>query len=67
MSCGTWNVRSMYRSRSLTAVARKLARYKLDLVGEEEFRWKKGGNLSQEIAHFFLEEEAKIVTSVHDI
>ena len=30
---GTWNVRSLYRAGSLTAVARELARYKLDLVG----------------------------------
>jgi hypothetical protein len=47
MSCSTWNVRSMYRSRSLTAVARELTRYKLDLVGVEEVRWKKVGTLSQ--------------------
>jgi hypothetical protein len=30
---GTWNVRSLYRSGSLTAVARELATYKLVLVG----------------------------------
>ena len=30
---GTWNVRSLYRAGSLMAVARELARYKLDLVG----------------------------------
>jgi hypothetical protein len=30
---GTWNVRSLYRAGSLTAVTRELARYKLDLVG----------------------------------
>jgi hypothetical protein len=30
---GTWNVRSLYRAGSLTAAARELARYKLDLVG----------------------------------
>jgi hypothetical protein len=29
---GTWNVRSLYRAGSLTAAARELARYKLDLV-----------------------------------
>jgi len=33
---GTWNVRSLYRAGSLTAAARELARYKLDLVG---VRW----------------------------
>jgi hypothetical protein len=29
---GTWNIRSLYRSDSLTAVARGLARYTFDLV-----------------------------------
>ena len=33
---GTRNVRSLYRAGSLTAVARELARYKLDLVGAQE-------------------------------
>jgi hypothetical protein len=32
MILGTWNVSSLYRSDSLTAAARELARYKLDLV-----------------------------------
>jgi exonuclease III len=40
---GTWNVRSMYRSVSLTTVARELVRYKLDLVGVQEVRWDKRG------------------------
>ena len=30
---GTWNVRSLYRAGSLTAVARELARYKSDYGG----------------------------------
>jgi hypothetical protein len=33
---GTWNVRNLYRAGSLMAAARKLARYKLDLVGVQE-------------------------------
>ena len=40
---GTWNVRSQYRSGSLTAAARELARYKLDLVDVQAVRWDKGG------------------------
>jgi len=32
MKIGTWNVRSLYRSGSLKAAARELARYKLDVV-----------------------------------
>ena len=39
---GTWNVRSMYRAGSLTAGARELAGYKLDLVDVQEVRWDKG-------------------------
>ena len=36
---GTRNVRSLYRSGSLTTVGRELARYKLDLVDTQEVRW----------------------------
>jgi hypothetical protein len=39
MRFGTWNVRSLYREGSITAVARELARYKLDLVGVQGGRW----------------------------
>jgi exonuclease III len=42
---GTWNVRSLYRAGSIMAVARKLVRYKLDLVGVQEVRWDKGGTV----------------------
>ena len=31
---GTWNIRSLFRAGSLKAVARELARYKLDSLGE---------------------------------
>ena len=34
----TWNVRSLYTAGSLAAAARKLARYKLDLVGVQEVK-----------------------------
>jgi len=42
MRFNTWNVRSLYRAGSLTAAAWELARYKLNLVGEQEVRWDKG-------------------------
>jgi hypothetical protein len=42
---GTWNVRSLYRSGSLTAVARELTRYNLHLVGVQEVRWDKRGTV----------------------
>jgi len=45
MRFGTWNVRSLYRSGSLTTVNRELARYKLDLVGVQEVRWDKEGEV----------------------
>jgi len=43
MRFGTWNVMSVYSSRSLTTAARVLARYKLDLVGDKDLTWDKGG------------------------
>jgi hypothetical protein len=42
---GTWNVRSLYIPGSLTAAARELTRYKLNLVGVQEVRWDKGGTV----------------------
>ena len=42
---GTWNVRSLYRAGSLTAAAKELARYRLDLVGVQEVRWDKGSTV----------------------
>ena len=36
MRFGIWKVRSLYRAGSLTAAARELATYKLDLVGVQE-------------------------------
>ena len=35
---GTWNGRSLYRTGSLTAAARELARYYINLVGVQEVR-----------------------------
>ena len=45
MRFSTWNVRSLYRTGSLTAAARELARYKLDLAGVQEVRWDKWGTI----------------------
>ena len=45
MRFGTWNVRSLYRVGLLTAAARELERYKLDLVGVQEVRWDSGGTV----------------------
>ena len=48
-----WYVRSLYRAGSLTAVARELARYKLDLVGVQEVRWDKWGTVRAGDYNFF--------------
>jgi len=53
MKFDTWNVRSLYRAGSLTAVARKLARHKLDTVGVQEVRWDKGGTVRAADYNFF--------------
>jgi len=42
MIFSTWNLRSLCRSGSPTAVARELIRCKLDLMGVQEVRWDKG-------------------------
>ena len=55
---GTWNIRSLYRSGSLTTVARELARYKLTLVGAQEVRWDKG-TIQEQGVFFSTEEERK--------
>ena len=51
---GTWNVRSLCRAGSLTAAARELARYKLDLVDVQEVRWDEGGTVRAGDYNFFL-------------
>jgi hypothetical protein len=50
---GTWNVRRLYRSGSLTSAARELARYKFDLLGVQEGRWDKGGTSRAGDYNFF--------------
>ena len=63
---GTWNVRSLYRAGSLTAAARELARYKLDLVGVQEVCWDKGGTVRARNYSFFTEKEMKIISWEQD-
>jgi hypothetical protein len=54
---GTWNVRSLYRSGSLTAVVRELERYKLDLVSVQKVRWHEGGTARVGDYSFFYVQE----------
>jgi exonuclease III len=53
MKLRTWNIRSLYRSGSLTTAARELARFKLDLVGVEEVKWEKRGMVRAGDYNFF--------------
>jgi hypothetical protein len=50
---GPWNVRSLYRASSITATARELAKYKLDLVDVQDVRWGKGGMVRVGDYNFF--------------
>jgi hypothetical protein len=45
MRFGIWNVRSLYRSQSVTTFSRELAGYKLYLVSVQKVKLDKGGNL----------------------
>jgi hypothetical protein len=56
MRFGTWNVRSMYRPRPLTTVARKVVKYRLDSVGKQEVGWDKGGATQERIILFLWRE-----------
>jgi len=61
MKLGTWNVRSLYGEGSLKAAARKLERYKLDVVGVQEVRWDEGGTVRKEIMIFSTGKEMIII------
>jgi hypothetical protein len=55
----------MYRAGSLTAAVRKLARYKLDLVGVQAVSFEKGGT-KQGIITFSMQNETKIINWEQD-
>ena len=63
---GTCNVRSQYRSGSLTTVAREFASYKLDLVDVQKLGGAKGTVLEQGIVFFSMEKEKKIINWEQD-
>jgi hypothetical protein len=53
MRFGTWNVRSMYRAGSFSAVAEEISKYKLHLVGVQEVTWDRSGTKSAGEYTFF--------------
>jgi exonuclease III len=61
MRFGTWNVRSLHMSGSLTRVAKELTRCKLDLVNVQDVRWKQGALLSVGVLFFVMEKGTKII------
>ena len=61
MNYGTLNVKGLYRSESLTTLARKVARYTLDLVGVQKVRWDKGVTVRAGDCIFPMEKETKII------
>ena len=65
MRFGTWNVRILYRSGSLTAAARKLASYKSNLVGLQEVRWDKEGMVRARDYNFFYGNQKRTGFCVH--
>jgi len=61
------NIRSLYRAGSLTAAAKKLVRYKLDLMGLLKVRWvKKGAPIRAGNYIFFMEKEKTIINWEQD-
>jgi len=53
MRFGTWNVRRLCKSESLTSVTKELARYNLDLVGVQEISGEKAGTVREGNYIFF--------------
>jgi exonuclease III len=39
----TWNVRNLYKAGPIVTVSKEMSKYKLDLVGVQEVRWRGSG------------------------
>jgi len=53
MRLGTWNIRSPYRVGAIKSEVGELEKYKLDLVGLQEVRWKREGYQTEDNYTFF--------------
>jgi hypothetical protein len=54
-------------SGSLTAIAKELARFKLNLLAVQRAKWKKGGTVRARNYIFSMEKERKIINWEQDI
>jgi hypothetical protein len=61
MGFGTLNVTNLYKSGSLTTVAKELERYKLYLVGVQKFGWEKVGMVRAVDYIFAMEKERNVI------
>jgi exonuclease III len=62
MKFRTWNVRSLYRSGSLKTVEKELGKYKLDLPGVQEVRWKESATERTDGCIFCMEKGTRIIS-----
>jgi hypothetical protein len=60
MKVGTWDAMSLSESGFITAAAKELTRYKLDLVGIQEVKWDQRGTATVEIIIFVMEKKRVI-------
>jgi hypothetical protein len=62
MRFGTWKVKSIYRRGSLETVARKLSKYRLELVAVLEIMREKGAIERAEEYTFCMEKAIRIIS-----
>jgi hypothetical protein len=61
MRFGTWNIRSLYEVGSLMTVLRELSKYKLDLVGVQDYMRTMAQN-QQGNTHFSTERGMRVMS-----
>jgi hypothetical protein len=59
---GTWNIRSLNRIGSLNTIARKLGKYRLDLLGVQRSDGSKEAVNRQKIIYFSMEKEMRFIS-----
>ena len=62
---GRWNTRTLRAARKLQELTHEMDRYRLNILGLCEMKWKKFGETTKEQGHkFFYSEEMRINTSM---